>query len=172
MARRRGGGGRSRGYERTDRLGELLREIVAEELDHIDDERLELVTITGVDVDRELERARVFYTSLAEERAAEITEALAEHRGRVRRAIGNQARVRRVPEVVFLRDDAHSSAMRIEQILRELHDRILRELHDSEEQADLERDADAASPADGPTDAASDAPSDDVRPEEADGPAS
>lgn len=164
MARRRGGGGRSRGYERTDRLGELLREIVAEELDHIDDERLELVTITGVDVDRELERARVFYTSLAEERAAEITEALAEHRGRVRRAIGNQARVRRVPEVVFLRDDAHSSAMRIEQILRELHD--------SEEQADLERDADAASPADGPTDAASDAPSDDVRPEEADGPAS
>lgn len=164
MARRRGGGGRSRGYERTDRLGELLREIVAEELDHIDDERLELVTITGVDVDRELERARVFYTSLAEERAAEITEALAEHRGRVRRAIGNQARVRRVPEVVFLRDDAHSSAIRIEQILRELHD--------SEEQADLERDADAASPADGPTDAASDAPSDDVRPEEADGPAS
>lgn len=164
MARRRGGGGRSRGYERTDRLGELLREIVAEELDHIDDERLELVTITGVDVDRELERARVFYTSLAEERAVEITEALAEHRGRVRRAIGNQARVRRVPEVVFLRDDAHSSAMRIEQILRELHD--------SEEQADLERDADAASPADGPTDAASDAPSDDVRPEEADGPAS
>ena len=164
MARRRGGGGRSRGYERTDRLGELLREIVAEELDHIDDERLALMTITGVDVDRELERARVFYTSLAEERAAEITEALAEHRGRVRRAIGNQARVRRVPEVVFLRDDAHSSAMRIEQILRELHD--------SEEQADLERDADAASPADGPTDAASDAPSDDVRPEEADGPAS
>lgn len=121
MARRRGGGG-SRGYERTDRLGELLREIVAEELDRIDDERLELVTITGVDVDRELERARVYYTSLAEERAPEITEALEEHRGRVRRAIGTQARVRRVPEVVFLPDTAHSSALRIEQILRELHE--------------------------------------------------
>ena len=109
----------NRGYERTDRLGELLREIVAEELERIDDERLELVTITGVDVDRELERAQVFYTSLGQdERDPEIVEALAEHRGRVRRAIGNQARVRRTPDVVFLPDDAQRSAERIEDILR------------------------------------------------------
>ncbi|HEX7095797.1 MAG TPA: 30S ribosome-binding factor RbfA [Acidimicrobiales bacterium] len=123
MARRRraGGTGRARGYERTDRLGELLREIVAEELKSIDDERLELVTITAVDVDRELERARVYYTAMADDRA-EVTEALSEHRGRVRRAIGNQARVRRVPEVVFLPDDVHRSAMRVEEILRNLNE--------------------------------------------------
>jgi ribosome-binding factor A len=117
--RRRSRGTGSRGYERTDRLGELLREIVAEELTEIDDDRLELVTITSVDVDRELERARVFYTVLGQdERSPEILEALAEHRGRVRRAIGNQARVRRVPDVVFSPDDAQRSAERIEDILR------------------------------------------------------
>ena len=117
--RRRTRGAGSRGYERTDRLGELLREIVAEELTDIDDERLELVTITGVDVDRELERAKVFYTSLGQdERSPDIVEALAEHRGRVRRAIGNQARVRRVPDIVFAPDDAQRSAERIEDILR------------------------------------------------------
>jgi ribosome-binding factor A len=117
--RRTRGSGGSRGYERTDRLGELLREIVAEEIERIGDERLELVTITGVDVDRELERARVYYTSLGkDERDPELLEALAEHRGRVRRAIGNQARVRRVPEVVFAPDDAQRSAERIEDILR------------------------------------------------------
>jgi ribosome-binding factor A len=125
MATRKRGSGGSRGYERTDRLGELLREIVAEELDQIDDERLELVTVTAVDVDRELERARVYYTSLSlseeDDRSAEIAAALDEHRGRVRRAIGNQARVRRVPEVVFLADDAQASAMRIEQILQDIH---------------------------------------------------
>jgi ribosome-binding factor A len=119
-SRRRSRGAGSRGYERTDRLGELLREIVAEELERIDDERLELVTITGVDVDRELERARVFYTSLGhDERDPEIREALAEHRGRVRRAIGNQARVRRVPEVRFEPDDAQRAAERIDDILRD-----------------------------------------------------
>jgi ribosome-binding factor A len=117
--RRTRGGSGSRGYDRTDRLGELLREIVAEELTEIDDDRLELVTITGVDVDRELERAKVFYTTLGQdERSPEILEALAEHQGRVRRAIGNQARVRRVPEVVFSPDDAQRSAERIEDILR------------------------------------------------------
>jgi ribosome-binding factor A len=117
--RRTRGGSGSRGYDRTDRLGELLREIIAEELTEIDDDRLELVTITGVDVDRELERAKVFYTTLGQdERSPEILEALAEHRGRVRRAIGNQARVRRVPEVVFSPDDAQRSAERIEDILR------------------------------------------------------
>ena len=117
--RRRGRSTGSRGYERTDRLGELLREIVAEELTEIDDDRLELVTITSVDVDRELERAKVFYTVLGQdERSPAIVEALAEHRGRVRRAIGNQARVRRVPDVVFSPDDAQRSAERIEDILR------------------------------------------------------
>ncbi len=119
--RRTRGSGGSRGYERTDRLGELMREIVAEELDRIGDERLELVTITSVAVDRELEKARIYYTSLGQdERSPEVLEALAEHRGRVRRAIGNQARVRRVPEVVFEPDEAQRAAERIEDILRSI----------------------------------------------------
>jgi ribosome-binding factor A len=42
----------ARPVPRTARLNELLRQIVAEELERIDDERLELVTITNVDVDR------------------------------------------------------------------------------------------------------------------------
>ena len=125
MATRKRGSGGSRGYDRTDRLGELLREIVAEELDQIDDERIELVTVTAVDVDRELDRARVYYTTISlsdeEDRGTEIATALDEHRGRVRRAIGNQARVRRVPEVVFVADDTQASAMRIEQILQDIH---------------------------------------------------
>jgi ribosome-binding factor A len=113
----------SRGYARTDRLGELLREIVAEQLERIDDERLELVTVTGVDVDRELERARVYYTSLgADDQDADVAAALAEHRGRVRKAVGDQARVRRVPELVFIPDATMRSAERIERIIRDIRD--------------------------------------------------
>ena len=59
MARRRSGG--SRPYARTERVNELVREIVAEELQAIDDERLELLTVTGVVVDPELRTGRVFY---------------------------------------------------------------------------------------------------------------
>ena len=55
MAARRGSGGHR--YPRSARLSETLREIIAEELVRIDDERLELVTITNIDVDNELNRA-------------------------------------------------------------------------------------------------------------------
>ena len=51
-------------YPRTARLNNSLREVIAEELTRIDDERLSLVTITAIDVDPEMNRAIVFFDSL------------------------------------------------------------------------------------------------------------
>ena len=51
-----------RGYDRTDRLNELLIRILAEELEIIDDESLGFVTVTGVQTDRSLTQAKVFVT--------------------------------------------------------------------------------------------------------------
>ena len=55
MARRRQTG--SRRYPRTARLNELVREIVAEEIERIDDERLGFFTVTAVEVEPGLEHA-------------------------------------------------------------------------------------------------------------------
>lgn len=108
----------ARGYDRADRLSELLREIIAETLDHIDDDRLQLVTVTAVEVDRELEHAKIYYTCLdGNDLADDVVEAFAEQRGRVRKAIGAQAKVRRVPNLTFLPDNVLRSAQRIEAIL-------------------------------------------------------
>jgi len=121
MARhRRSTGGPPRGYDRTDRLNELLVRILAEELERLDDDRLLLATVTGVETDRDLSRAKVFVTGEAPD--DELLEALDEHRGRLQRAIGDQARVRRVPPLVFVADDTVRSADRIEAILRELEE--------------------------------------------------
>ena len=43
--------------------------MIAEELVRIDDDRLAFVTITAVDVDNELNRAIVYFDSLADEEA-------------------------------------------------------------------------------------------------------
>ena len=108
----------ARGYDRADRLSELLREIVAETLDHIDDDRLQMVTITAVTVDRELEHAKIYYACLdGDDRAVDVVEAFAEQRGRLRKAIGVQAKVRRVPNLTFLPDDVLRGAQRIEAII-------------------------------------------------------
>ena len=121
MARsRQRSGGAPRRFDRTDRLNELLTRILAEELERIDDVRLDLVTVTGVDTDRDLSQAKVYVTGAAAD--DEVIEALEEQRSRLQRAIGDRARLRRTPPLVFRVDEAVRSAERIEDILRRLRD--------------------------------------------------
>ena len=105
-------------YPRTARLNESLREVIAEELIRIDDERLSLVSITAIDVDPEMNRATVYYDSLSgEEGDAEIAEALTQHRVRIQSSVGRQVRAKKTPILTFRPDDAIRSAERIERIL-------------------------------------------------------
>lgn len=108
----------ARDYPRTARLNRLFQEILAEELELIDDERLELVTIMSVDVDASLDRAIVYYESLGgADDDEEVLEAFDEVRPRLRSAIGRQARVKRTPALDFRPDDVERGARRVEDIL-------------------------------------------------------
>ena len=96
-----------------------MREIIADELVRIDDERLELVTVTQIDVDNELNRAIVFYDSLAgPDGDGHILEVLGEHRVRLQASIARQIRAKKTPILVFRPDDVIRSAERIEELLR------------------------------------------------------
>ncbi len=107
-------------YPRSARLGELLREVLAEQLERIEDERLELVTITRIDVDSEMNRALVFFDSLSgADGDAEILEGFAAHRVRLQGAIGRQVRAKKTPILEFRPDEVIREAERIERILRE-----------------------------------------------------
>ena len=107
-------------YPRTARLNESLREVIAEELIKIDDERLSLVAITAIDVDSEMNRATVFYDSLlGEDGDEQIVEALAQHRVRIQSAVGRQVRAKKTPILSFKPDDAIRAAERIERILHD-----------------------------------------------------
>jgi ribosome-binding factor A len=119
MAKRRRNAPRD--YPRTARLNELLREIIASEIDRIDDERMGWVSVSGVEVDNELTKARVFLSSLDEDLESSV-EALEDNRGRIKKAIGNQAMIRRVPEIEFVTDPAIQSGGRVEEILGSLRD--------------------------------------------------
>ncbi len=122
--RQSGRGGRGRGsngprYPRSARVGETLREIIAEELVRIDDERLAFVSVTGIDVDPELNRAIVFFDSLdGEDGDGRIVEALESHRVRLQSSIARQIRAKKTPILSFEPDAAIRSAERIDEILR------------------------------------------------------
>jgi ribosome-binding factor A len=118
---RRNSHGTARQYPRTARLNELLREILAEELERLDDDRLELLTITSVDIEGDLRHASVYYDSLdGEDGDEQVLEALGELRWRLQAAIGREARMKRTPELSFAPDPGVRAGARIEELLAEM----------------------------------------------------
>jgi len=119
MVDRRGGRrALSSRFPRTARVGEVLREVVADELERLadGDDRLRLVTVTGVDVDPDLRHATVWLSSLSDDGQT----ALAEDRIRLQAAIARQVRLKHTPQLAFKADPGVASGQRIEDILREL----------------------------------------------------
>jgi ribosome-binding factor A len=104
-------------------LSEVLREVIADELTLIDDERLDLVTITAIDVDSEMNRAIVYFDSMFGEEGDEgVVEALLEFRPRMQASINRQMHARKTPILSFRPDEVIRSAARIEELLRKQPD--------------------------------------------------
>lgn len=125
MSRRRGQGhGRDnsgrRGYPRVARVNEALREVIAEELEHIDDDRLALVTVTGVAADPDFRHATVWFSALHSGTTIDTVAVLGEHRIRLQAAVGRQVRLKRTPELHFKPDPAIAEGLKIDEILRHL----------------------------------------------------
>ncbi|MGI9624786.1 MAG: 30S ribosome-binding factor RbfA [Acidimicrobiales bacterium] len=118
MAKRRRNSPRD--YPRTARLNELLREVLASEIDQIDDPRLGWISVSGIEVDAELTKARVYLSFLDDAESGESIEVLEESRGALKQAIGNQTRLRKVPDLEFIVDPAITGGGRVEEILSDL----------------------------------------------------
>ncbi|MGH9156048.1 MAG: ribosome-binding factor A [Acidimicrobiales bacterium] len=108
----------SRRFPRMARVNEVVREAVAEELERLADvdERLELVTVTAVEVEPGLRHGTVLLSSLTDP----IREALLDHRGRLQAAIGEQVRLKRTPQLSFAADRGVENGKRVDDILRGL----------------------------------------------------
>ena len=105
-----------RQYPRTARLNSLLQQIVADYFERVNDEELDFFTVTDVSVDNDLNRARVFISSLGDE-DEELLENLAEHRIAIQRQINAQSHLRKTPQVTFEFDPAIAEGARIDEIL-------------------------------------------------------
>lgn len=124
-------------YPRTARLNESLREVIADELTRIDDERLHLVTITSIDVDAEMNRAIVYFDSLAgEDGDAQILEGLSNHRVRIQSSVARQIRSKKTPILHFRPDETIRAADRIDQILSDANTMPVRPIDPNAEPED------------------------------------
>ena len=105
-------------YARSLRVNQVLRQVLAEELERLADadERLRLVTVTAVDTAPDLRHATVYLSSLSED----STDALAERRAQLQRALGRQVRMKRTPQLAFAVDPAVVAGGRVEDVLRRI----------------------------------------------------
>ncbi|MHB1929208.1 MAG: ribosome-binding factor A [Acidimicrobiales bacterium] len=105
-------------YARTARVNEVLREVLAEELERLADAdpRLTMLTVTAVQTDPDLRHATVLFATLGPDAAA----ALGEARVRLQAAVGRQVRMKRTPQLAFVADPAVATGQRVEDILRRL----------------------------------------------------
>jgi ribosome-binding factor A len=109
---------------RPDRIGDQIRAEVAQRLSReLQDPGLGFVTVTRVHVTADLQIARIYYTTMGDDRARRRTaEALKRARPFIRRSIGSRLRLRRVPEIEFIFDESIEQYERLERLIQEIHD--------------------------------------------------
>jgi len=117
----RGRNGPAHPYRRSVRVNALLAEVLADAVERVidEDDRLGLLTVTGVESDPDLRHASVFFSSLP----PEVAEVLSEHRVSLQRAIATGVRLKRTPTLRFLPDPAVAAGARVEEALRRIHHR-------------------------------------------------
>ena len=114
----------AQGY-RPDRVGDQIRQELSELLSRgaVHDPGIGFITFTRVKVSPDLQQARVYYTSLGDEKARRETEkALQRATPFFKRQVGKRLQLRRVPELQFQFDESIAHQDRVEQILRDLHE--------------------------------------------------
>ncbi|GIX31897.1 MAG: ribosome-binding factor A [Porticoccaceae bacterium] len=110
-----------REFSRTDRLADTLqRELMALIRAELDDPRLAMVNITGVEVTRDLSLARVWVNFVVPKPAAEAAaavEALNRASGFLRARLGRILRIRSVPQLRFQYDESGERGQRVSDLI-------------------------------------------------------
>ena len=123
-----------REFSRTDRVGQQIQKEVALILQReIKDPRLGMITVSAVEVSRDLSYAKVFVTTLNdhdEEKSKLIMKILGEAQGFVRSLLGKRIRARIVTDIKFVMDTSLLEGMRISNLV----DQVIRD--DNEKRGD------------------------------------
>lgn len=121
--------------QRTDRLNSLLKEVISEVIrrdvknPHVN----ELVTVTRVDITKDLRQAKVYISVIGTPEAKETTiHALTTAAGFIAVHASKKVVMRYFPELTFKLDDTVDKHMRIEELLHEISEKRKHEHHGEE----------------------------------------
>ena len=110
-------------FHRTDRISaQLRRELGTLVREAVQEHRLPSVSVSDVEVTRDMAHAKVFVTALQPERADEAMKGLKAVAHEIRFRLARAVKLRHVPELHFHYDDSVDRGERIDNLLRDLPD--------------------------------------------------
>lgn len=110
---------------RIDKVNsQVKREIGRIIQQELSDPRVQFVTITQADVSRDLRSARIRYSVLGDQTQMQAAQnGLDAARGLIRKLLASSIKLRNVPELLFIFDETIEASIRIEETLKEIHDK-------------------------------------------------
>lgn len=116
-------------FSRTRRVADQIQRHIAELIQmELADPRVGMVTVTGVDVTHEFERARVYFTVLdanlsdkeqAKKSIETSTKALNNAAGYLRTALAHRLKLRTTPQLVFVYDASMEHGNRLTDLIKQ-----------------------------------------------------
>jgi ribosome-binding factor A len=112
----------NKNYKRSDRVADLLQKEICEMLfKEVKDPHIGFITITGVEVSRDLKIAKIFYTTLGNpDQIAESSRALQRITPFIKKHLGKRIRLRSIPDILFRYDNSLEYGAKIDHILDRL----------------------------------------------------
>ena len=107
-------------FARSDRVSGQIQKVLSDILKKkIKDPRLEMVTIPGVKMSRDLRNARIYFiTSGGQENIEHVTEGFKSALGYVKRTLASQLGLRYMPDLKFFYDESFNYGSRIDNIIK------------------------------------------------------
>lgn len=107
-------------FSRTRRIGEQMQRELAQLIQQeVKDPRLGMVTVSGVEVSRDLSVAKVFVTVLGDADPQPSLTVLNRAAGFLRHALGQRLTVRTVPSLRFVYDESVARGARLSRLIDE-----------------------------------------------------
>ena len=107
-----------REFTRSERVSGLLRRELAQLIQsEVKDPEVGFIGLSDVEVTRDLSLARVYITVFDTEQAAASVKALNRAAGFLRRRLGQDLRMRQIPELRFLHDASVETGQRVDALI-------------------------------------------------------
>ncbi|MBU4185121.1 MAG: 30S ribosome-binding factor RbfA [Proteobacteria bacterium] len=106
-------------FPRSDRVGGHIQRVLSELLQKdIKDPRLEMVTITDVELSDDLREARIYFTTSAPKNINRAMKGFKSAHGYVKRILAKHLGLRYMPNIEFLYDESFDYASYIDKLLK------------------------------------------------------